>query len=86
MRWTGERSFRPGILHLYYRVFHDIVEWAIANGYREFQSGSLNHDPKWHLRQSLDPIDLYVRLISPPSRPPTEYERSPPPTSTITAC
>ncbi len=23
-------------LHLYYRVFHDIIEWAIANGYREF--------------------------------------------------
>ena len=53
-------------LHLYYRVFHDIVEWAIANGYGEFHSGSLNYDPKWHLRQSLDPIDLYVRHISPP--------------------
>jgi predicted N-acyltransferase len=53
-------------LHLYYRVFHDIIEWAIANGYREFHSGSLNYDPKWHLRQSLDPIDLYVRYISPP--------------------
>ena len=53
-------------LHLYYRVFHDIVEWAIANGYHEFHSGSLNYDPKWHLRQSLDPIDLYVRYISPP--------------------
>ena len=48
-------------LHLYYRVFHDIIEWAIANGYREFYSGSLNYDPKWHLRQSLAPIDLYVR-------------------------
>jgi hypothetical protein len=48
-----------------YRVFHD-VEWAIANGYREFHSGSLNYDLKWHLRQSLDPIDLYVRHISPP--------------------
>jgi hypothetical protein len=45
-------------LHLYYRVFHDIVEWAIADGYREFRSGSFNYDPKWHLRQSLDPIDL----------------------------
>ena len=53
-------------LHLYYRVFNDVVEWAIANGYREFHSGSLNYDPKWHLRQSLDPIDLYVRRISPP--------------------
>jgi Acetyltransferase (GNAT) domain len=53
-------------LHLYYRVFQDIVEWAIANGYREFYSGSLNYDPKWHLRQSLAPIDLYVRHTSAP--------------------
>jgi Acetyltransferase (GNAT) domain len=53
-------------LHLYYRVFQDIIEWAIANGYREFYSGSLNYDPKWHLRQSLAPIDLYVRHTSAP--------------------
>jgi hypothetical protein len=53
-------------LHLYYRVFQDIIEWAIANGYREFYSGSLNYDPKWHLRQSLAPVDLYVRHISAP--------------------
>jgi predicted N-acyltransferase len=53
-------------LHLYYRVFQDIIEWAITNGYREFYSGSLNYDPKWHLRQSLAPIDLYVRHISAP--------------------
>ena len=52
-------------LNLYYRVFHDIVEWAIANGYRQFHSGSLNYDPKWHLRHSLDPLDLYVRHTSP---------------------
>ncbi len=53
-------------LHLYYRVFQDIIEWAIANGCRQFHSGSLNYDPKWHLRQSLDPIDLYVRHTSGP--------------------
>jgi len=51
-------------LNLYYRVFHDIIEWAIANGYRQFYSGSLNYDPKWHLRQSLYPVDLYVRHTS----------------------
>jgi hypothetical protein len=51
-------------LNLYYRVFHDIIEWAIANGYTRFYSGSLNYDPKWHLRQSLYPIDLYVRHTS----------------------
>ena len=53
-------------LHLYYRVFQDIVEWGIANGCKQFHSGSLNYDPKWHLRQSLDPIDLYVRHTSGP--------------------
>ena len=51
-------------LNLYYRVFHDIIEWAIANGYKRFYSGSLNYDPKWHLRQSLYPVDLYVRHTS----------------------
>jgi Peptidogalycan biosysnthesis/recognition len=51
-------------LHLYYRVFRDIVEWAITNGYKRFHSGSLNYDPKWHLRQSLDPLDLHVRHTS----------------------
>lgn len=53
-------------LRLYYRVFHDIVEWAIANRYKRFYSGSLNYDPKWHLRQSLYPVDLYVRHTSGP--------------------
>jgi hypothetical protein len=53
-------------LNLYYRVFHDIVEWAMANGYKRFYSGSLNYDPKWHLRHSLYPIDLYVRHASAP--------------------
>jgi len=53
-------------LNLYYRVFHDVIEWAIANGYKRFYSGSLNYDPKWHLRQSLYPVDLYVRHTSDP--------------------
>lgn len=53
-------------LNLYYRVFRDIIDWAIANGYTRFYSGSLNYDPKWHLRQSLYPIDLYVRHTSAP--------------------
>ena len=53
-------------LNMYYRVFHDIIEWAIANGYKRFYSGSLNYDPKWHLRQSLYPLDLYVRHSSRP--------------------
>jgi predicted N-acyltransferase len=48
-------------LNLYYRVFRDIIAWAKANGYTRFYSGALNYDPKWHLRQSLYPVDLYVR-------------------------
>ena len=52
--------------HQRYRVFHDIIEWAIANGYKRFYSGSLNYDPKWHLRHSLYPIDLYARHTSDP--------------------
>jgi hypothetical protein len=51
-------------LNLYYRVFHDIITWAIENGCGRFYSGSLNYDPKWHLRQSLYPVDLYVRHTS----------------------
>jgi Acetyltransferase (GNAT) domain len=53
-------------LNLYYRVFHDTIEWAIGKGYKRFYSTSLNYDPKWHLRQSLYPIDLYVRHTSGP--------------------
>jgi hypothetical protein len=51
-------------LHLYYRVFRDVIDWAIANGCTRFYSGSLNYEPKWHLKQSLYPIDLYVRHTS----------------------
>ena len=53
-------------LHLYYRVYRDIIEWAIANDCKRFYSGSLNYDPKWHLRQSLYPVDLYVSHTSRP--------------------
>jgi hypothetical protein len=72
-------------VNLYYRVFRDIVVWGMANGYKRFGSSSLNYDPKWHLRQSLDPIDLYVRHTSPvanaalrrvlPLMEPTRYDK-----------
>ena len=52
-------------LHLYHYVFRDLVRWAIANGYRWFQSSGLNYDPKLHLRHRLKPVDLYVRHTSP---------------------
>src|SRR5258707_102270 len=51
-------------LHLYHYVFRDLVRWAIANGYRWFQSTGLNYDPKLHLRYRLKPVDLYVRHTS----------------------
>ena len=51
-------------LHLYHYVFRDLVRWAIANGYRWFQSTGLNYDPKLHLRYRLKPVDLYVKHTS----------------------
>jgi Peptidogalycan biosysnthesis/recognition len=52
-------------LHLYHRVTRDVINWAIANGYKTFRSGGLNYDPKLHLRHVLDPLDLYIRHTSP---------------------
>jgi len=73
-------------LHLYHYTYRDMVSWAIANGYKEFRSSGLNYDPKLHLRQLLDPIDLYVRHTSPilnallkpllPFLEPTRYDKT----------
>jgi Acetyltransferase (GNAT) domain len=73
-------------LHLYHRMYRDMVSWAIANGYKEFRSSGLNYDPKLHLRHRLDPIDLYVRHTSPilnqmlkfllPMLDPTKYDKT----------
>ena len=43
----------------------DTINWAIAGGYKWFRSSGLNYDPKLHLRHQLDPVDLYVRHVSP---------------------
>ena len=51
-------------LHLYHYVFRDLVKWGIENGYKSFQSGGLNYDPKLHLRYRLKPVDLYVKHTS----------------------
>jgi hypothetical protein len=50
--------------HLYHYVYRDLVSWAIANGYKRFQSSGLNYDPKLHLRHRLMPVDLYVKHTS----------------------
>lgn len=73
-------------LHLYFYAFRDIMNWAIANGYKRIISGALNYDPKWHLRFQLYPLDLYVRHRSPilnvafrwlvPLLEPTRYDRT----------
>jgi predicted N-acyltransferase len=47
-------------LHLYFYSFRDVVSWAIANGFKWYRSSALNYDPKFHLKHSLDPLDLYV--------------------------
>lgn len=52
-------------LHLYHYISRDVINWAMAHGYKRFRSSGLNYDPKLHLRHRLDPIDLYVRHVSP---------------------
>jgi hypothetical protein len=52
-------------LHLYHYITRDIISWAMTHRYKRFRSSGLNYDPKLHLRHRLDPIDLYVRHVSP---------------------
>ncbi len=52
-------------LHLYHYAVRDLTSWAIANGFKSLRSSGLNYDPKLHLRHLLEPIDLYVRHVSP---------------------
>lgn len=52
-------------LHLYHYISREVINWAMSHGYKRFRSSGLNYDPKLHLRHRLDPIDLYVRHVSP---------------------
>ncbi|MEW6645481.1 MAG: GNAT family N-acetyltransferase [Pseudomonadota bacterium] len=52
-------------LHLYFCVVRDTIRWAIANGFRSIRSSPLNYEPKFRLRHTLVPVDLYVRHVSP---------------------
>ena len=52
-------------LHLYNVMTKSIMEWAIDNHYQWYSSTSLNYEPKYHFRHQLDPLDLYVRHVSP---------------------
>jgi predicted N-acyltransferase len=52
-------------LHLYNVMTKGIMEWAIENRFQWYCSTSLNYEPKYHFRHQLDPLDLYVRHVSP---------------------
>lgn len=47
--------------HLYFITWRDIIVWALKNRFHTYHSGPLNYDPKYHLRMTLEPLDLYVR-------------------------
>jgi hypothetical protein len=52
-------------LNLYYVTFRDLLSWALKSGLRRYASAPFNYDPKLHLRQELQPVDLYVKHTSP---------------------
>ncbi len=47
--------------HLYFITRRDLFSWIIKNGFHTYYSAPLNYDPKLHLKQTLSPLDLYVR-------------------------
>jgi predicted N-acyltransferase len=51
-------------LHLYFYTFRDVMNWAIANGYRWYVSNGLNYQPKRELHCRLEPLDIYTRHTS----------------------
>jgi predicted N-acyltransferase len=52
-------------LHLYYYTIRDMMNWAMAGGYKWLRSTGLGYEPKFRMRHELDPLDLYARLRSP---------------------
>ena len=52
-------------LNLYYVTFRDLLSWALANGLRRYASAPFSYDPKLRLRLQLQPVDFYVKHISP---------------------
>jgi hypothetical protein len=52
-------------LNLYYVTFRDLLNWALANGLRRYASAPFSYDPKLRLRLQLQPVDVYVKHISP---------------------
>lgn len=52
-------------LHLYHYIMRDMTVWAMGRGFKWIRSSGLNYDPKLHFGHRLDPLDLYVRHVSP---------------------
>lgn len=56
-------------LHLYHYVVRDMIDWCIQGDYKWIRSSGLNYDPKLRYGHRLDPLDLYVRHVSPVLNP-----------------
>src|SRR5256885_8760262 len=52
-------------LNLYYVTFRDLLNLALSYGLRRYASDPFNYDPKLRLRLQLQPVDVYVKHISP---------------------
>jgi Acetyltransferase (GNAT) domain len=52
-------------LNLYYVTFRDLLNWALANGLQRYASAPFSYDPKLRLRLKPQPVDVYVKHISP---------------------
>jgi hypothetical protein len=52
-------------LQLYYVTIRDLFQWALGQGLKDYVTGQLNYDPKFHLKMRLDPLDLYARHTNP---------------------
>ena len=52
-------------LNLYYLTFHDILDWALRNHLRFYETAPFNYDVKLHLGLCPDRLDLYIRHRSP---------------------
>lgn len=47
-------------LHLYFYTLRDIMQWAMANGFKWYCSSGQGYEPKLRLKAELVPLDLYA--------------------------
>ena len=70
---------------LYFVTIRDLFDWACQEGLHTYYSTPLNYEAKLHLRFALEPLDLYVRHLTPwinpfftriaPLLEPTRYDK-----------